>query len=107
MNPPPTAIPLPLPQLEEFCLRWAVERLEVFGSVLRPEDFGPESDVDFLVTWKPEAHVGLAELEGMEQELRRLTGRRVDLVPRRAVETSQNWLRRRYILEKTVTLVTS
>lgn len=71
--------------------------LHLFGSVLR-EDFGPESDVDVLVTFSPEATWGLFDLVRMEEELSRLFGRKVDLVERPAVERSENYLRRESIL---------
>jgi uncharacterized protein len=38
----------------------------------------------------------------MEDELSTLLGRRVDLVTRRAIEESDNWIRRRAILESAV-----
>ena len=66
-------------QLERFCRRNSIRRLALFGSVLR-EDFGPESDVDILVEFAPEAHVSLMDVAGMEIELSELLGRKVDLV---------------------------
>ena len=53
-------------------------RMSVFGSVLR-DDFRPDSDVDILVEFEPEAHVGYFGLAGMEHELSELLGRKVDL----------------------------
>lgn len=93
-----TAIPLPMEAVADFFRRWRIVRLEVFGSVLR-EDCGPESDVDFLVTWAPDSRIGILDLDAMENELSAIVGRRVDLLSRRAVEGSENWIRRRAILE--------
>lgn len=93
-----TAIPLPLDQLAEFSRRWKITRLEVFGSILR-DDFGPDSDVDFLVTYAPDANWSFATEDEARAELEAIVGRRVDIVPRSAVERSDNWLRRRYILD--------
>lgn len=76
-------------QLDRFCCRWAVAELALFGSVLR-DDFGPESDIDILVTFLPEAEWSLLDHVQMEMELAELLGRHVDLVTRRAVERSQN-----------------
>ncbi len=73
----------------QFCRRWRVTRLDLFGSVLR-DDFGRESDVDVLVTFAPSATRTLADLLRMEDELRALFGRRVDLVMRELVEQSEN-----------------
>jgi hypothetical protein len=80
-----------------FCRRWKITELALFGSVLR-DDFGPDSDVDFLVSFDPEAHWGIFDIIGMEQELSDLVGRKVDLVSRRAIERSPNWIRRNAIL---------
>jgi len=85
-------------ELAVFCRRWRVRELAVFGSALR-EDFGPESDVDLLVTFEPEANWGLLEQTAMESELAVPLGRRVDLVSRRAIERSSNWIRRQAILD--------
>lgn len=85
-------------QLDQFCRRWAIAELSLFGSALR-EDFGPESDLDILVTFLPEARWSLLDHVQMETELAELLGRDVDLITRRAVERSGNPLRRREILE--------
>ena len=68
-----------------------------FGSVLR-DDFGPDSDVDVLVSFAPAARHGLFDLVRMEDELRATFGRDVDLVTRRAVERSTNAWRRQSVL---------
>jgi predicted nucleotidyltransferase len=91
-------IDLPQASIEEFCRRWNVARLELFGSVLR-EDFRPDSDVDFLVTFAPGSRRSLFDLVTMETQLAEIVGRKVDLVSRRGVEQSRNWLRRKKILE--------
>ncbi len=76
---------IPSDELERFCRKWRITELALFGSVLR-EDFGPESDVDVLVTFEPGAEVGLLTFARVERELGELLERRVDLVLRRAVE---------------------
>jgi len=65
-------------ELEAFCRRNRIRRLAMFGSVLR-EDFTADSDVDVLVEFEPDARVGLITLAGMELELGRLLGRRVEM----------------------------
>ena len=85
-------------RIEAFCHRWKVRELSLFGSVLR-DDFGPDSDVDVLVTFADDARWGLFDLGRMEDELRAIFGRDVDLVTRRAVDESPNWVRRKHILE--------
>lgn len=54
--------------------------------------------MDFLVTFAPGAGWSLLDMVAMEEDLARLVGRPVDLVSRRAVEQSPNWIRRRDIL---------
>lgn len=73
-------VKVPKKQLNEFCQRYQVERLALFGSVLRI-DFRPESDVDVLVLFSPGARVGLLTLSRMRRKLSGLFNRRVDLVP--------------------------
>ncbi len=85
-------------QIAAFCQRWQIVEMSLFGSVLR-DDFGPESDVDFLVTFAPGACHDFADLDEMEAELAALVGRRVDLVERHLVEQSRNYIRRQAILE--------
>lgn len=84
-------------QITEFCRRWEITELALFGSVLR-DDFRPDSDVDVLVTFAPSADWSLLDHVRMEQELAALLGREVNLVSRRAIDRSQNWMRRREIL---------
>ena len=89
-------------QLARFCQEWKVEELSLFGSVLRP-DFGEESDVDILIAFREEAAWSLLDHVQMEKELSILLGRDVDLISKRAVERSQNWIRRREILDPMLT----
>ena len=91
-------IDIPREELAEFCRRWQIVELALFGSVLR-DDFGPDSDVDVLVRFAPEARHTLLDMVRMQEELQRLLGREVDLVEREAVEQSRNYIRRRAILQ--------
>ena len=88
-------------RIAEFCRRWQIAELSLFGSVLR-DDFGPQSDVDVLVRFDdPRRSFGpwMAELQDMEAELASIFARPVDLVLRSSVERSENYIRRRAILE--------
>jgi len=96
-------IDVPMENIEAFCRKWKVRRMWLFGSVLR-EDFGPESDVDVMVEFAPEAMWSLLDLVGAEQEMSAIVGRPVDLIERQCVEQSANWIRRRHILENARTL---
>ena len=91
-------IPLDRDAVASFCERWKIAELALFGSVLR-DDFRPESDVDVLVEFAPGASWSLFDNVAMEDELSEILGRNVDLVSRRAVEKSSNWIRRKSILE--------
>jgi len=71
-------IDIPKGKIAEFCRRNRIRRLALFGSVLR-DDFTPQSDVDVLVEFEPDARVGLLGLAGMEIELGELLNRKVDL----------------------------
>jgi predicted nucleotidyltransferase len=70
-------IPIDRKVLADFCRRHHVQRLALFGSVLR-EDFAAASDVDVLVEFEPGHVPGLAFFD-MERELTSLLGRKVDL----------------------------
>ena len=70
----------------------------MFGSVVR-DDFGPDSDVDVLVEFDPEAHPTLFDIVRMQDELSGMFDRNVDLITRAAVEGSRNHIRRKAILE--------
>jgi predicted nucleotidyltransferase len=98
LKPEAARIDLPLQALAVICRKYDVAELDVFGSVLR-EDFGPDSDVDFLVRFRnDDAGAWMGKLTDLEEEISRLLGRKVDVVSRPAVEESQNYLRRRHIL---------
>jgi len=84
-------------RIAEFCRRWKITEFALFGSALR-DDFRPDSDVDVLVRYEPGSPRSLADLVHMEDELKAIFGREVDLVDRRAVESSENYIRRRHIL---------
>jgi predicted nucleotidyltransferase len=85
-------------RIAEFCRRHRIQKLSVFGSALR-EDFRPDSDVDVLVTFEEGAMWGLFDLVRMQEELKGILGREVDLVERESVERSENYIRRRHILQ--------
>ncbi len=91
-------IEIPQQQIADFCRRHRIRRMSLFGSVLR-DDFGADSDVDVLVSFAPDARHSLFDLVAMQNELRAILGREVDLVERSAVEQSENYIRRKSILQ--------
>lgn len=91
-------IELMIAQIQDFCQRWHITEFALFGSVLR-DDFRPDSDIDILVRFSPSFRRGLEETLQMRQELQTLFNRKVDLIEKTAIERSENWLRRKNILE--------
>ena len=85
-------------KVSSFCRRWKIVELSFFGSVLR-DDFRPDSDIDVLVSFAKDAEWSLFDHLAMEEELSAILSRKVDLISRRAIERSDNWIRRRAILE--------
>ena len=83
--------------IAEFSRKWKITEFALFGSVLR-EDFRPDSDVDVLVTFSPDSDWDIEHLLDMREELEALFGRAVDLVEKRLVEESRNYIRRKHIL---------
>lgn len=78
-------IRIPQKSLESFCRRYQVSRVALFGSVLR-DDFRPDSDVDILVSFAPEARISFLTLGRMKRELSELLQRPVDLVPQEGLK---------------------
>ena len=85
-------------QIVEFCQRWQVRELALFGSVLRA-DFRHDSDIDILIAYSPEANNGLLARVRMKNELETLCGRDIDLMTKKSIEQSPNRLRRYNILD--------
>jgi predicted nucleotidyltransferase len=76
---------VPQPEIAEICRRCDVKELAVFGSAARGE-MRPDSDIDLLADFLPEARVSLQRHAAAERELTALLGRKVDLVSKRAVK---------------------
>ena len=72
---------IPSEELTNFCRRYQVRELALFGSMLGP-DFDSDSDVDLLVSFEPAARITFLTLARMQRELEAIMGRPVDLVPR-------------------------
>ena len=79
------SVKLPMEGIAAFCRRNQIQSLSVFGSALR-DDFGPDSDIDVLVEFEPDAQVGFMALSRMQRELGELLQRRVDLVPKNGLK---------------------
>jgi hypothetical protein len=91
------AIELPMKKIAKFCDRWQVIEFALFGSVLR-DDFRPDSDIDVMVQFHPDAHPRFSTLDQMEAELKTIFHRDIDLITRQGIASSRNYLRRQEIL---------
>ena len=89
---------VPKEKIADFCKRWKITEFALFGSVLR-EDFSPESELDVLVTFAPHARWSLLDHVEMQDELKIIFGRKVDLISKRGIERSRNYIRRKEIIE--------
>jgi predicted nucleotidyltransferase len=96
------AIEIPKERLREFCRKWKVTEFALFGSVTRPDEFRADSDVDVLVRFADDARWTLLHVYHMEEDLKEIFGRDVDLADFDGVEQSPNAIRRSIILSSAV-----
>ncbi len=89
---------IPEEKIAGFCRRWKITEFALFGSVLR-DDFTSNSDIDVLVTFAPDARWNLMDHVDMQDELKIIFGRNIDLVSKRGIERSRNHIRRKAILD--------
>lgn len=87
-------IEIPQNEIVEFCRKWQITEFALFGSILR-EDFRPDSDIDVLITFAPDAPWSLWDIDDLSEELKCLLGREVDVVSKRPLK---NPFRRHEIL---------
>jgi predicted nucleotidyltransferase len=87
-------------EVETLCRRYGVKSLAVFGSVARGE-VQPDSDVDLLIEFDPDAGVSLFQYQDFQSELEAIFGRPVDLASK---EILRNPYRRRTILRDLKTI---
>jgi predicted nucleotidyltransferase len=96
-------IPLDMEKIKAFCQKWKIVEFSLFGSVLT-DDFRPDSDVDVMVEFAPDTKITFFDLTDIEDELEQLLVHRVDIVTKRSIVNSENYLMRRSILSNTRTL---
>jgi len=87
-------IEVPMNKIKDFCRKWKIKEFSLFGSVLR-EDFGPDSDIDVLVSFDVTVRWSLYDFVDMKDELSAIFMRDVDIVEKGAV---RNPFRRRSIM---------
>lgn len=71
-------IAVPEQALAEFCRRYHIRKMSLFGSVLR-DDFRVDSDVDVLIEFEAGKTVDLFIFSDMQDELSEILGYEVDL----------------------------
>jgi len=86
---------IPRAKIIDFCHKWKINEFGLFGSVIR-DDFNPDSDIDVCVSFASDAHPSLYDLAIMEEELKEIFGRKVDMVEKAGI---RNPFRRREILK--------
>ncbi len=85
-------------QLSLICNKYLIKELSIFGSALR-KDFDEDSDIDLLIEFKPEAAVSLFDLIDVKEDFEKLFGREIDIVSKNAIKRSNNYIRKKAILE--------
>ena len=87
-------------KLNDFCKQHHILELSLFGSILR-DDFRADSDIDILVVFNHSAnpHLSLMDLVGIKYQLEEMVKREVDLIEKRSIVDSHNWIRRKHILD--------
>ncbi|MEL6555930.1 MAG: nucleotidyltransferase domain-containing protein [Cyanobacteria bacterium J06621_11] len=90
-------------EINAFCQKWGIKNMALFGSVLR-SDFSPDSDVDFLISFLPDARQGLLTIVRIKYELESFIHRSVDITIKQSVEASHNWIRQHEILSTAHTI---
>jgi len=88
---------IPMDEIELFCKKWKVQEFAIFGSVLRGDFNQLTSDIDVLITFFPNTHIGWGIVE-MKEELEKIFGKKVDLLEKRGIEKSRNPIKKAEIL---------
>ena len=81
------AVPIPMDRLADFCARWGIEVVELYGSVVSGK-FGSTDPIEVMATFAPDARPSLFNWGAMEEELSAIFGRRATLATRRAAESN-------------------
>lgn len=71
-------VDLPQDRIREYCATQPIRRLSVFGSAARNE-LTPESDIDLLVEYMPDARISYFDMGRHVTELIEIVDRHVDL----------------------------
>jgi predicted nucleotidyltransferase/uncharacterized protein with HEPN domain len=88
---------LPEDTIRAFCRKWNIRAFRFYGSIMR-DDFRPDSDIDILVEFSPDAKPSFFDLGSMQEELEAILCRKVDLADRQSVDRIENYIRRKGML---------
>lgn len=94
-------VPLDLERIAEFCRKWGIREMALFGSVLRDDFDSERSDVDVLFRFLPGARWPGGWDNPMDDEIQEIFGRKVDLIEAKLVT---NPFRRRSIFDSARTI---
>lgn len=92
----PSGYVLPEDKVAEFCEKWGITKLEVFGSILT-KNFRPDSDIDLLATFDEQARPTF-EIFSAANELSKILSRKIDLVSKQGLASSRNKFRSKRII---------
>jgi Predicted nucleotidyltransferases len=90
-------IAIPEETIRAFCKKWKIHSFSFYGSIMR-DNFRPESDIDVMIEFFPDDRASSLNMGAMQEELEALLSRNIDLVERRSIEQSENYIRRKGIL---------
>ena len=90
-------IAIPEETIRTFCKKWKIQSFSFYGSIMR-DDFRPDSDIDVMIEFSPGDRTSVLDMGAMQEELEALFSRNVDLVERKLIEQSENYIRRKGIL---------
>ena len=93
-------LPVTAEQLADFCRRHHVIEFALFGSVTR-EDYRPDSDIDVMLAYGPDAVRGIHEYLDIKEELAAMFGRDVDVMTKGPIANPY----RRASIEKDLTVI--
>ncbi|MFA7695452.1 MAG: nucleotidyltransferase domain-containing protein [Methanoregula sp.] len=88
---------IPKETIRAFCKKWNIHSFSFYGSIMR-DDFRPDSDIDVMIEFSPDDRTSLPDMSTMQEELEAFFSRKVDLVDRKSIEQSENYIRRKGIL---------
>jgi len=89
---------IPQREIRAFCKKYGIKEIALFGSALSGE-INEESDIDLLITFQDNSHHTVFDLVRMKQELQQIFKCKIDLVSKRGIESSRNYIRKNAILD--------